>query len=312
LGVVTVDLNSDNYPDVYVANDGEPNHLWINLEDGTFQNRALVMGAAVNALGRAEAGMGIALGDVDNDADIDFFLGHLRGETNTLYLHSVDYGFQDNTIRAGLAGAGIPYTGFGTGFFDYDHDGDLDLAVVNGRVTRGPLLTENDPVGYWDYYSEPNFLFENDGQGQFHRADDHGVTFCDAVENSRGLAFGDVDNDGDIDLLVTNEGGRARLYRNDVVQKGNWLIVRAIEPDLQRDAYGAQISVAAGGKKLSRIVVPGYSFLCSNDPRVHFGIGASRSVDEIFVRWPDGKMERFPGAEANQVVVVRKGQSRSA
>jgi hypothetical protein len=310
LGVVSADFNEDGYPDVYVANDGEPNHLWINQRDGTFQDQALLLGAALNELGRAEASMGIALGDIDNDTDLDLFMTHLREESNTFYRNSSDYGFQDDTAPAGLAGISLPYTGFGTGFFDYDHDGDLDLALVNGRVTRGPLLTQAKCVGYWDPYAEPNLLFENDGTGRFRSIDRLTEAFCSRIENSRGLAFGDVDNDGDIDLLVTNEGGRARLYRNDVRDKGHWLMIRAIDPEVKRDAVGAKITVAAGERRLVRLVAPGYSYLCSNDPRVHFGLGAEDSVDQILIQWPDGKTETFPGTAADQMITLKKGEGR--
>ena len=312
LGVVTADMNGDVYPDVYVANDGEPNFLWINQHDGTFVNRALVSGAAVNALGRSEAGMGIALGDIDADEDLDLFLTHLRGESNTFYRNSGVYGFQDDTSPAGLAGSSMPLTGFGTGFFDYDHDGDLDLAVVNGRVTRGTLLTETRPPGHWDHYAEPNLLFENDGYGRFRNVSNPESAFCSELENSRGLAFGDVDNDGDTDLLVTTGGGRARLYRNDVMQKGHWLMIRAIDPDVRRDAIGAQISIVIGEKRFIRLIAPGYSYLSSCDPRAHFGLGASSAVDEILVRWPDGKRERFPGVAADQIVTLKKDRAKLA
>lgn len=308
LGVVSVDFNDDNYSDLYVANDGEPNHLWINQGDGTFRDQALQSGIAFNEVGRAEASMGIAVGDIDNDADFDLFLTHLREESNTFYRNSEKYGFQDDTSLSGLAGLSLLYTGFGTGFFDYDHDGDLDLALVNGRVTRGPLLTNNEHRGYWDDYAEPNFLFENDGTGRFRKVKNLAEKFCSKIENSRGLGFGDVDNDGDIDLLVTNEGSRTRLYRNDVEGKGHWLIIRAFDTDLNRDAIGARITVIVGERRLHQVIAPGYSYLCSNDPRAHFGLGAATSVDQILIKWPDGKTETFSGVAADQIITIKKGQ----
>lgn len=312
LGVIAADLNGDAYPELYVANDGEPNLLWINQQDGTFQNQALAMGSAVNGIGVAEASMGIALGDIDNDEDLDLFMTHLRNESNTLYRNTATYGFQDDTFPTGLAAPSMSYTGFGTGFFDYDHDGDLDLAVVNGRVARGPLLTDRKPPLYWDYYAEPNLLFENDEMKRFRDVSHLGGSFCSAIETSRGLAFGDVDNDGDLDILVINDGGPARLFRNDMENKGHWLTIRAIDPALQRDAIGARITVTAGEKRLLRLIAPGYSYLSSNDPRAHFGLAAADKVDEIFVRWPDGQTERFPGVAADQIITLRKGQSRQS
>lgn len=308
LGVVSADFNDDLYPDLYVANDGEPNHLWTNQHNGTFQEEALIFGAALNELGRAEAGMGIALGDADNDADFDLFVTHLREESNTFYRNTGEYGFQDDTTSTALAGVSLPYTGFGTGFVDYDHDGDLDLAVVNGRVIRGPVLTNHDPPGYWDPYAEPNLLFENKS-GRFADVSDQAGALCQQIENSRGLAFGDVDHDGDIDLLVTNDGGPARLLRNDVPEKGHWLLIRAIDPALRRDAIGAKIVVTVGSKQLLRTISPAYSYLCSNDPHAHFGLGRATVVDQIQVRWPDGEMDTYTGIEADRILTLKKGQS---
>lgn len=311
LGVASADFNGDLYPDLYVANDGEANHLWINRGKGTFEDRALILGAAVNALGQAEAGMGIALNDIDNDADFDLFVTHLRGESNTFYRNAGIHGFQDDTSLAGLAGPSFPYTGFGTGFVDYDHDGDLDLAVVNGRVTRGALLTQTEPAGYWDSYAEPNLLFKNDGQGRFRDVSALAAAFARTVENSRGLALGDLDNDGDVDLLVTNEGGRARLLRNNGEEKGHWLMIRAVDPALRRDAIGAEVTVVVGEKRFHRLIAPGYSYLSSNDPRAHFGLGGATAVDQIQVQWPDGETETFLGVAADQIITLEKGHGTS-
>ena len=302
LGVFVFDFNRDSYPDIYVANDGEANFFWINQRDGTFVDQAYPLGVAVNATGQAEAGMGVTGGDADADGDFDLFITHLRDEKNTFYRNYGANGFQDESWAVGLAGPGFPYTGFGTGFFDYDNDGDLDLAVVNGRVTRGVLMTTTKEPSYWDYYAEPNFLFQNDGTAHFQLAANDAGTFDSTVENSRGLAFGDIDNDGDIDLLVSNEGGLARLYRNDLKNKNHWLTIRAIDPKLNRDAIGAEITIVVDGKRLLRQVAPAYSYLSSNDMRVHFGLGAATAVQEIDVRWPDGSVQKYPGVSADQIL----------
>lgn len=307
LGVVSADFNGDLYPDLYVSNDGEPNHLWLNQQDGTFQERGLALGAALNAMGHPEAGMGIALGDIDNDADVDLFVTHVGAESNTLYRFDSASGFQDESSRSGLAGPSLPYTGFGSGFFDFDHDGDLDLAIANGRISRGTLL-KTDNTGYWDYYAEPNFLFENTGEGRFRLLDKNASPFSTLLENSRGLAFGDVDNDGDIDLLLANAGGKARLFYNDLPNKGNWLIVRAYDPELHRDAIGARITVQTASRRLSRFITPGYSFLSSNDHRAHFGLGAAANIDSLEIQWPDGTVEAFAGIEVNRVITLEKGR----
>ncbi len=306
LGVTTADFNHDGWPDLYVANDERPNHLWLNQGDGTFVDEALKLGAALNELGRTEAGMGVAIGDAENDGDLDLFITHLRTESNTLYRYGGEYGYHDDTINAGLAGPSLPYTGFGTGFFDYDLDGDLDLAVVNGRVSRGPLLAENAD-DYWAPYAEPNQLFENTGEGKFELVPPEATAFSQFIENSRGLAFGDVDNDGDLDLLVCNEGGPARLFRNEVDRKGNWLVVRVVDPTLKRDVYGAQVVVQAGARRWTRVISPAYSYLSSNDPRAHFGLGRVDSVEALEVIWPGGSRSRYPGMPANQFLLVEKG-----
>lgn len=312
LGVISADFNNDSYPDIYVSNDGEANHLWINRKNGTLEEQALLRGVALNAMGLPEAGMGIAHGDIDNDADLDLFVTHVGAESNTLYLFDATYGFQDKSTRTGLAGPSLPYTSFGTGFFDMDHDGDLDLAVANGRISRGRLL-KTGKVGYWDYYAEPNFVFENDGTGRFSLIDTSRSSFSRFIENSRGLAFGDVDNDGDIDLLLSNLGGPARLFRNDSEKKGNWLTVRAFDSGLRRDAIGAQISLRVAGKVLTRLVSPGYSFLSSNDCRAHFGLGNVDRVDEIEIEWPGagGIIETFGPFEANQFLTLNRGQGHA-
>jgi hypothetical protein len=307
LGVISADFNDDYYPDIYVSNDRQYNHLWINQKDGTFKDQALMMGTAINGLGMAEASMGIALGDVDNDHDIDLFVTHFGGETNTFFRNSGKIGFEDETTPASLAVVSLPYTGFGTGFFDYDHDGDLDLAIVNGRVIRGPLLTKTEPATYWDHYAEPNLLFENDGSGKFQNVSSEAKEFTARVENSRGLIFGDVDNDGDLDLLVTNEGGRARLYRNDKAKKGNWIILRAFDPSMNREVYGAEISISLQKKRYLRYVNPGFSFCASNDPRVHFGLGDADRIDKITVIWPGGDKEEFKEINVNQVMTLNRG-----
>jgi hypothetical protein len=310
LGVLSADFNRDGYPDLYVTNDGEPNFLWINQKDNTFADQGGVLGAAVNSMGQPEASMGITAGDVDNDGDLDLFMTHLREEKDTFYRNYGKSGFQDESWEAGIAGPSIPTTGFGAGFFDYDQDGDLDLAVVNGRVTRGPLLTKNQPPQYWDDYAEPNLLYRNEGGGHFRLVPEDAGTFASTVENSRGLAFGDIDHDGDIDLLVTNEGQQARLYRNDGRNKGHWLMIQALEPRLKRDAIGAEVTIHYQGKAQTRVLSPAYSYLCSNDPRVHFGLGSANTIDKIVVRWVDGTQETYPGVKADQFITLKRSSGK--
>ena len=308
LGVVSADFNGDHYPDIYVTNDMEANELWINQRDGTFRDEALMRGVALNGMGQVEASMGIAAGDIDGNETLDMFLTHIEYETNTLYRSNEAASFQDRTIGSGLANISLGYTGFGVGFFDYDHDGDLDLALANGRIIRGGVLGGDGSTNYWDEYAEPNLLFENVGNGRFRDASDRGGLFTSRIETSRGLAFGDVDNDGDIDLLVMNEGGRARLYRNEVPGKGHWLMLRAVDPALRRDAIGAVVTVTMDGRRSPRQVTAGYGFLSGHDMRVHFGLGSAVAVDKIEVLWPGGVRELFSVDSVDQFITLEKGQ----
>ena len=306
MGVVVGDFNSDGWHDIYVANDGEPNNLWINDRNGAFADQAAGLGAAVNVLGQPEAGMGLAAGDIDNDGDFDFFVTHLRNETNTFFHNMGAAGFQDDTATSGLGGPSLPYTGFGTAFVDFDNDGNLDVPVVNGRVIRGPRLPKNSK-SYWDDYAEPNLFFENNGNGSFQNINQRALAFTSPVENSRGLAVGDVDNDGDVDFLILNAGGPARLLRNDVLHTNHWLMVRAVDSSLNRDAVGAVLMLETGGRKITRLLSPAGSYESSSDFRVLFGLGSNGSFSAIRVLWPDGTAESFAGGSADRSITLRKG-----
>jgi hypothetical protein len=315
LGVICADFNGDRWPDIFIADDAQPNQLWINQRDGTFTEEAVTRGVAYNGLGRVQGNMGIALGDVDGDGLFDLFVTHLTEETNTLWRQAPRGLFRDRTAAAGLASPGWRGTGFGTVLADFDHDGALDLAVVNGRVARAKLAPPAERVTaalgpFWSRYAERNQLFANDGSGRFRDLSLHHEPFCAEARVCRGLACGDVDGDGALDLLVTTVAGRARLYRNVAPRRGHWLLVRALDPARRRDAYGAEITVVAGERRWLRWINPGYSYLCSNDPRAHFGLGDAERVDAIEVVWPDGNAETFPGGAADRLVVLRQGSGR--
>jgi hypothetical protein len=219
--------------------------------------------------------------------------------------------FQDRTAAAGLASPRWRGTGFGTVLADFDHDGALDLAIVNGRVARGPPAEATTLGPIWSRYAQRNQLFVNDGTGHFRDICSQNAPFCGTAGVSRGLACADLNGDGALDLLVTTIAGPARLYRNVAPKSGHWLLVRALDTALRRDAYGAEITVYAGGRRWLRCVNPGYSYLCSNDPRAHFGLGQAERVDAVEVVWPDGTAEAFPGQAVDQVVVLRKGEGKA-
>jgi hypothetical protein len=311
LGVVCADFTGDGWPDILVANDGAANHLWVNQRNGTFKEEAVLRGLAYDGLGVPQANMGIALGDVDGDGLPEVFITHLPEELPVLWKQGPVGYFQDWTGGARLTQARWRATGFGTVFGDFDHDGALDLGVVNGAVRHGG---RPPPAGstFWDRFTERNQLFANDGTGRFRDISPDNPAFCARPAISRSLVCGDVNNDGALDLLVTAINGPARLFRNVAPKKGHWLMVRATDPALGgRDAYGATVTVQAGKRRWVRHINPGYSYLCSNDPRAHFGLGQVERVDAIDVVWPDGTTERFGAQGVDRVISLRKGKRQA-
>jgi hypothetical protein len=306
LGVTVVDANDDGRPDIFVSNDGEPNHLWANQGDGTFADLAQPLGLAVNAMGVAEASMGIAVGDIGNDGTVDLLLTHIPEETNTLY-RARGGSYRDATFQSGIGPPSLPFTGFGTGFLDADHDGDLDLAITNGGVFPSRNAPVNDPPGFWDPYAEPDMLFENAGDGRFQDVSSRAPDFTAPRRVGRGLAFGDLDGDGDIDMVVTDLDAPGRILENRAAS-GSWLLATAYDPALRREVPGARITATlAGSRTMMRLALPVYSFLVSNDPRAHFGLGDAGAVEAFEVVWPGGQTERFPGSSANREVRLERG-----
>jgi hypothetical protein len=290
LGVVTADFNDDDWIDIYVANDGDQNQLWINQKNGTFTNEALLAGAAINRNGQTEAGMGVDAGDFDGNGAEDIFITHLMDETNTLYVNLGQTLFEDRTRESGLGMPGRRFTGFGTFFFDYDNDGWLDLFVANGAVQLLPdLARKKDPFPL----GQPDQLFRNTGKGSFVEVVEEAGPALQLLEVGRGAAFGDVDNDGDTDVLVTNNNGPARLYLNELGSRNHWLGLRLIGKS-GRDMLGAKVEIVVSKDRvLRRRVRTDGSYLSGNDPRVLAGLGAAQRVQLVRVRWPDGTREEF-------------------
>ena len=308
LGVVCADFDGDGWPDIFVANDGMANRLWINRHDGTFADEAVSRGVAYNAAGRANSNMGVAVGDVTNDGLLDLYVSHLMREVNILWKQGPRGRFRDRTVEFGLMGSHWRGTGFGTLMADFDLDGGLDLAVVNGRIERGGSARDTD-LGFWETYAERNQLFANDGTGRFRDVSLANKAFSGPWNVARGLAVDDFDGDGAPDLLVTTIGGRARLFRNVAPDRGHWLKVRALDPKLQRDAYGALVRVRASGTERLRLINPAHSYLSSSTPLGQFGLGKAARYQSILVTWPDGSPpEEFPGGAADRLVVLRKGE----
>ena len=301
LGIVTADFDADGWIDIYVANDGDPNQLWINQKNGTFKNEALLAGAAINRDGKAEAGMGVDAADCDGNATDDIFVTHLMDETNTLYTNLGKLLFEDRTREAGIGMPGRRFTGFGTLFFDYDNDGWLDLFVTNGAVQLLPELMRKGDLLPLD---QPNQLFRNQGNGKFIEVSDRAL---EPLEVGRGAAFGDVDNDGDTDVLVTNNNGHAKLFVNQVGNRNHWLGLK-LEGKNGRDMLGARVGVAI--KKdhvLWRRARTDGSYLNANDPRVLVGLGTASRVELVRVNWPDGSIEEWKALPVDRYTTLKQG-----
>ncbi|MHC4908541.1 MAG: CRTAC1 family protein [Planctomycetota bacterium] len=301
LGVVQGDFDLDGAPDLYVANDGNANQLWMNRGDGTFEDRALFAGAAYNADGAVEAGMGVTAGDVDLDGDEDLFLTHLLGETNTLLVNDGTGLFIDRTVDAGIATDSRPLTGFGTRWADLDNDGLLDLFCANGAVK-----IEADQQGNAFPYGNPNRVLRNGGPPAFRLEPiANAGAIVRRVETSRGAAFGDVDNDGDVDVLVTTSNGPARLLVNQVGAQRAW-----IGFDLVPAATAVGALVRVEGTDIMRRVQTGGSYCSANDRRLTIGLGDHAGPVAITVTWPgDDTPQRFTGLALREYHVIVAGRA---
>ena len=304
LGVVCGDFDGDGRTDIFVANDGSMNHLWLNQGNGTLAEQALLRGCALDESGQVKAGMGVSAIDLDGNETLDLLVVNLRHETDSFYRNQGDY-FVDATAAVGLAWGGYPFTRFGVGILDFDNDGFPDLYEVNGRVEQNNLkLFSGDP------FAEPNLLFRGRPGSRFEEVVPRGGTAHPLVATSRAAAFGDVDNDGGVDVLVVNRDARAYLLYNIVSERGNWLAFRVLNQH-GSDAIGARVSFEVGNEKKWREVRTAYSYLAANDPRPHFGLGAGTRVSGVAVRWPDGQRENFGAFAANQIITLQRGNGRA-
>ena len=303
LGVAVGDYNADGWLDLYVANDATPNQLWINRRDGTLIDEGLLSGAALSAAGNPEGSMGIASGDFDADADEDLFVTNIIGETFVLYQNDGSGSFDDGRVRAGVGRPTAASTGFGTDWFDYDNDGWLDLFIANGGVN-----TIEQQRGRPVPYLMKNQLFRNTGAATLEEMTASAGPAFERLDVARGAAFGDLDNDGDTDIVVTNNNGPVRLLMNQAAGKNHWLQVRLEQASANRFAFGARVGIERAGKPtLWRRVKTDGSYLSSSDVRVHVGLGAVPTIDAVVVQWPDGQRERWTGVGSNRLAALRRG-----
>jgi hypothetical protein len=305
LGLVCADFNGDARPDIYVANDGTPNRMWINLgadDDGVwrFEDRALDLGVAVDDDTVAKAGMGVDTADIDNDLDLDILVVNQLLQSDSFHRNEGPY-FTDMTLAIGIAATTRKFTRFGAGFIDFDNDGLLDLFEANGDII--------DREPYWDGqpYLQPNLLWRGEHNGRFRELQPRGGTHPPLVKTGRAACFGDLDNDGGIDILIVNRDGPAHLLRNIAPNRGHWFIARMVD-EHGRDAIGATVHFTIGERTIRRDVRTAYSYLAANDPRVHIGLGDAARVDEITIIWPDGTRERFGPHPADMIVTLRRGE----
>ncbi len=298
---VAADFDNDGWPDIYVACDSTPSFLFRNNHDGTFTEIGLESGAALNEDGMEQAGMGLGIGDYDLDGNLDIFKTHFADDTNVLYRNTGKAIFEDVTIRSGL-GVETRFIGWGAGIVDLDNNGLPDLFYVTGSVY--PEVEAKVPAYP---YKTPRVVFRNLGGGKFEELIEQAGPGVAEAHSSRGCAFGDFDNDGDLDILIMNMSEPPSLLRNDLTGGGHWLKTKLIGTKSNRTAIGARVTLMYGGKQQTQEVLSQSSFYSVNDLRLHFGLGTATTAD-VVVRWPNGNTEKLSAVAADQLITIKEGQ----
>jgi hypothetical protein len=300
MGIAWFDSNDDGWPDLYVANDSGPNYLYLNQKNGTFKDAAFALGVAVSEDGGEQGSMGVALGDYENVGRQSLYITNFAEEYKALYRNDGDH-FTDVSFRSKTAASSLPYVGWGTSFFDYDNDGWLDLIAVNGHVY--PQLGEGN-LGASAGYHQRKLLYHNRGDGTF---DEVGAQFGPVFTErrvSRGLAVGDLDDDGRLDVVINDLDAAPQILHNELANAGNWLIVKLKGKGRNTDAIGAVVTVKVGKLAQTRVVQSGTSYLSQDDMRRHFGLGAATQADSVEVKWPDGTVSRLQSVKVNRVLEI--------
>jgi enediyne biosynthesis protein E4 len=304
--VSTLDYDDDGWPDIYVACDSTASILYHNNRDGTFTDVAVVAGAAFNDDGREQAGMGTTVADYDGDSRLDIFKTNFSDDTSTLYHNNGDGTFDDKTFRAGL-GSNTQYLGWGVTFVDVDNDGWPDLLLVNGHV-----YPEVDSQHLGSSFQEPKILYHNNGNGTFADVSAKAGPGISAMSSSRGLAVGDLWNDGRMSAVISNMNAPPMLLVNDLRNENHWIAFRTIGTKSNRDGVGAKISMKAGARVFVDEVRSGSSYISNSDMRVHFGLGAAKQIDWVQVRWPSGLIERFENLAVDSIHTIKEGSGAPA
>jgi hypothetical protein len=308
LGVTWTDFDDDGWSDIIVANDTTPNYAYRNKGDGTFEEVGLSIGLALDENGKEQACMGISFGDYDRDGRLDMVATNFSDEYNTIYRRAADGTFADVSRATKTADASLPFVGWGTKFFDYDNDGWLDLFVANGHVY--PQVEGAFPGGM---YRQRKLLYRNKRDGTFDEIAAKAGQALMQARVSRGAAFGDYDEDGDVDIIVNELDGVPMLLRNDGGSKaGHWISLRLTGTKSNRNGVGAKVSLTAAGLTQIDEVRGGDSYLSHSDRRLHFGLGAATKADSVTIRWPSGAIEKLTNLPADRVVTIVEGKSEAA